>query len=162
MPAFLKAVICKYTQWLRCSEKNSVLGEGTVPRASRHKEECCDSERVVGSVGCLKGGKQISDSNTDGLAWKLHHQIFPRLWSYSASSVFVVDLGTGQLQKSRRLRLGYTPRFFRSTFWHSSGTTRSQELHRLHPGQVPGAKGLMWHWRGTWWMGSSGDVGTSK
>jgi len=68
MPAFMRAVICKYTPWLRCSEKKSVLGEGTVPRASRHKSEvCCDSERVVGRVGFFKGDKQISGSNTKGL-----------------------------------------------------------------------------------------------
>lgn len=132
-----------------------------MPRASRHKEGRCDSERVVGRVSCFKGDKQISDSNTDGLAWKLC-QIFPRLQSCSASSVIVVDLGTGQLQKSQRLRLDYTPRCFRSNFWHSSGITSSQGLHKLHPGQVPGAKGVMWCWKGVRWMGSSGDVGTSE
>lgn len=99
MPAFMRAVICKYTPRLRCSEKNAVVGEGTVLRASRPEEGCCDSERV-GRVGCSKGGKQISDSNIDGLAWRLHHQTFLRLWSYSASSVFVVDPGRGQVQKS--------------------------------------------------------------
>lgn len=96
------------------------------------------------------------------MAWKLFHQTFLRLWSYSASSVFVVGLGTGQLQKSQMLRLGYTPRFFRSTHWHSPGITSSQGLLKLHPGQAPGAKGVRWHWRGARWVGSSGDVGTSK
>lgn len=70
MPAFMRAVICKYTAWLRCSEKNSVLGKGEVPKVSRHEEGCCDSERVVDRVGCFRGTNR--DSNTDGLALKFH------------------------------------------------------------------------------------------